>query len=61
MTEDKIEISIADKTAHFTLHWDSKQWDSSDDITEAEFPLVTHLAGRRYELYSDGTFSEVEK
>jgi hypothetical protein len=61
MTEDKIEIRIADQTAHFTLHWDSSQWDSPDDITQADFPLIAHSAGRRYELYSDGTFSQVEK
>ena len=61
MTNKTIEIRITDRTAHFTLHWDSKQWDSPDDVTQAEFPLVAPLAERRYELYSDGTFSEVEK
>jgi len=61
MTENKIEIKIADRTAHFTLHWDSSQWDSPDDITQADFPLTAHLGERRYELYSDGSFSEVEK
>lgn len=61
MTKDTIEIKIEDRSAHFTLHWDSSQWDSPDDITQAGFPLIAHLGGRRYELYSDGTFSEVEK
>jgi hypothetical protein len=61
MTEDNIEIRIQDKAAHFTLHRDSAQWDSPDDVTEADFPLIAHLNSKRYELYSDGTFSEVEK
>ena len=61
MTKDNIELRIADRPAHFTLHWDSAQWDSPDDVTQAAFPLVAHLAGKRYELYSDGTFAEVEK
>ena len=58
MTKDNIELRIAGKSAHFTLHWDSAQWDSPDDVTQAEFPLIAHLAGKRYELYSDGTFTE---
>jgi len=61
MTEDNIELRIADKPAHFILHWDIAQWDSPDDVTQAGFPLIAHLNGKRYELYSDGTFSEVEK
>lgn len=61
MTEDNIELRIADKPAHFTLHWDSKQWDSPDDVTQADFPLIAHLAGKRYELFSDGAFAEVEE
>jgi len=27
---------------------------------EGEFPLTVHLDGKRYELYSDKTFAEVE-
>jgi hypothetical protein len=27
---------------------------------EGEFPLTVHLDGKRYELYSDQTFAEVE-
>jgi hypothetical protein len=61
MTAHSVEIRIAVKTARFTLHWDSAQWDSPDDVTLADFPLIADLAGRRYELYSDGSFSEVEK
>jgi hypothetical protein len=28
---------------------------------EAAFPLIQVVDGKRYELYSDGTFAEVEK
>ena len=61
MTAHNVEIRIAVKTARFTLHWDGAQWDSPDDVTLADFPLIADLAGRRYELSSDGSFSEVEK
>jgi hypothetical protein len=29
--------------------------------TPGAFPLITTVQGKRYELYSDGTFAEVEK
>ena len=61
MTEDNIELRIAGKPAHFRLHWDSKQWDSPDDVTQADFPVIARLAGKRYELNFDGTFAEVEE
>jgi len=28
---------------------------------ESDFPLITIIEGKRYELYSDGTFAQVEK
>ena len=28
---------------------------------EGEFPFVAHVDGKRYELYSDETFNEVER
>jgi hypothetical protein len=28
---------------------------------EADFPFITVVDGRHYELYSDGTFAEVER
>jgi hypothetical protein len=32
-----------------------------EEPEEAGFPLITIVDGKRYELYSDGTFDEVEK
>ncbi|MGA8796051.1 MAG: hypothetical protein WB526_03165 [Candidatus Cybelea sp.] len=29
-------------------------------LPEGEFPLIAFADGKRYELYSDGTFDEVE-
>lgn len=34
------------------------RWTASRDVPESYFPLVVELGGRRFELYSDGTFSE---
>jgi hypothetical protein len=32
-----------------------------DEQIESVFPLIAVVDGKRYELYSDGTFAEVEK
>jgi len=32
-----------------------------EEHKESDFPLITVFEGKRYELYSDGTFAEVEK
>jgi hypothetical protein len=36
-------------------------WHSSEEQREADFPLITFIEGKRFELYSDGMFAEVEK
>jgi len=45
----------------FRLVWKHRRWHSLDAPQEADFPLITVVDGKRYELYSDGTFDEVEK
>jgi hypothetical protein len=32
-----------------------------EELEEGAFPLITAVEGKRYELYSNGTFAEVEK
>jgi hypothetical protein len=45
----------------FRLDWKLWRWHSLDEPEEAAFPLSTVIDAKRYELYSDGTFAEVEK
>jgi hypothetical protein len=45
----------------FRLDWKHQRWHSLDEPQEAAFPLITVVDGKRYELYSDGAFAEVEK
>jgi hypothetical protein len=42
------------------LDFESGRWSSTFQPPEGEFPFVVHANGRRYELYSDETFGEVE-
>jgi hypothetical protein len=45
----------------FVTHtWTTANPASSKHLSEGEFPLVRTAGGKRYELYSNGTFAEVE-
>jgi hypothetical protein len=50
--------------AHFkaALDFDRQRWEAVGEPppAEGEFPFTAELDGRRYELYSDETFDEVE-
>ena len=43
------------------LDFNSGRWSATVDPPEGDFPFVAHLGGKRYELYSDETFAEVER
>jgi hypothetical protein len=43
------------------LDFELGRWSSTEPVPpEGEFPFIAHLAGKRYEIYSDETFGEVE-
>jgi hypothetical protein len=56
-----IQITVGGRNFMFRLGWKYLRWHSLDAPEEADFPLKTVVDGKRYELYSDGTFAEVEK
>ncbi len=56
-----IQITVEGRNIMFRLDWKHSRWHSLDAPQEADFPLKTVVDGKRYELYSDGTFAEVEK
>jgi hypothetical protein len=48
-------------THQFQLDFESMRWSSTPpQLPEGLFPFVAYFNGRRYELYSDETFDEVE-
>jgi len=55
------QIKIEGRNTPFTLDWEKQRWQSSTRQEEGDFPLISVVDGKRYELYSDGTFAEVEK
>ena len=60
-----IEIPVQGRDLEFDLDAASETWtaddsDRIDQLDEGDFPLVGTINGKRYELYSDGTYAEVE-
>jgi hypothetical protein len=60
---ERVTIAFTGRVADFDLDLGAKRWHSVEAATplaEGEFPLTASAGGKRYELYSDGTFAEVE-
>jgi predicted component of type VI protein secretion system len=56
-----IQINVEGEMIPFQLDQDNWQWHSSQQPEEAAFPLMATVDRKRLELYSDGTYAEVEK
>jgi hypothetical protein len=56
-----IEIEVEGRNIPFRLDWEDRRWESLEDQNESNFPLIAEISGKRYELYSDETFAEVQK
>lgn len=62
---ETLVVTIEGRRFEFSLDPQTQRWapvalTTHDLLQESEFPLIGHAAGKRYELYSDGTFAEVE-
>jgi hypothetical protein len=44
----------------FALDFVKWRWSTPSTVPEGEFPLTADIDAKRYELYSDATFGEVE-
>ncbi|WP_180277671.1 hypothetical protein [Nostoc sp. 'Peltigera malacea cyanobiont' DB3992] len=55
------QIEVKGRNTPFILNWEERRWQSLEKPQESDFPLIAVLDGKRYELYSDGTFAEVER
>jgi hypothetical protein len=62
---ERVVVMLEGQPLEFDLDWTTHTWTPVESATrsllqESEFPLIGHAAGKRYELYSDGSFGEVE-
>lgn len=54
-----VSIEVDEQPITFSLDLANKTWKHpGEEIAEAEFPLITWVDEKRYELYSDGTLSQ---
>ena len=58
--KQSVDVRSGEVEFEAELDFDTSTWSAEQAQPEAEFPVPIHLAGKRYELYSDGTFAEVE-
>lgn len=56
-----VYITVGAHVLAFTMDEEARRWHCLKELKEAAFPLVTVWDGKRYELYSDSTFAEVER
>ncbi|HEV3090045.1 MAG TPA: hypothetical protein VGX91_01230 [Candidatus Cybelea sp.] len=53
-------ITVDGEPVPLELDFENHRWSSKRELPESYFPLVATIEGKRYELYSDATFAEVE-
>ncbi len=56
-----VQIDVEGRNTSFRLDWKTWRWHCLEEPGEAVFPLITFVDGKRYELYGDATFAEVDK
>jgi len=56
---ERVQVTIDEKPVDVDLDRSTMRW-SPDVFDEGDFPVTAMADGKRYELYSDGTFAEVE-
>ena len=56
-----VNSEVGGRPVVFRLDWKQSRWHALESLDEGVFPLIAVVDERRYELYSDGSFAEVEK
>jgi hypothetical protein len=60
----RLTVAVAGRSLEFSIDANTRKWTPGDTsanaVEEGEFPLIGYAEGKRYELYSDGSFAEVE-
>jgi hypothetical protein len=55
-----VQVPLAGGSLPFTVDFAEWTWTSVAQLDEGDFPLAFEDGGKRYEIYSDGTFAAVE-
>ena len=60
MATERAEVDVGESRP-VELDFVRTDWSSDRAFAEGDFPLVAIVRGKRYELYSDGSFDEEER
>ncbi|HEY2554976.1 MAG TPA: hypothetical protein VGI15_06985, partial [Candidatus Cybelea sp.] len=60
-TKVPVEIKVDGSMLPFELDFDAHRWSGPQALPEGYFPFAAEVHGKRYELYSDRSFAEVER
>jgi hypothetical protein len=58
---EKIDITLAGGALPFDIDFENKTWTTVAQLDEGDFPIFFEARGKRWSLYSNGTFDEEEK
>jgi hypothetical protein len=59
MASEPVQVDVGE-SGPVRLDFEKKRWTAERAFAEGDFPLIALVRGKRYELYSDGTFNEEE-
>ncbi len=60
MASERAEVDVGESRP-VDLDFETYRWSAPRDFAEGDFPLIAAVRGKRYEIYSDGTFAEEER
>jgi hypothetical protein len=55
-----VQVDTGAESVPFQVDFATKRWTCEQKFGEGDFPFVTVHDGKRYEIFSDGKFSEEE-
>ncbi len=55
-----VQVELDDQHYPIDLDFDSHRWAAEHVFGEGDFPFVVEVSGKRYEIFSNGTFAEEE-
>jgi hypothetical protein len=58
---ETVQGIVAGSAVPFEIDIENGTWSGEPAVEEGDFPIPFDRGGKRYELYSDGTFAEVER
>lgn len=60
MPSERVEVKVGEPRP-VEMDFEQRRWWAERGFAEGDFPLIATVRGKRYELYSDGTFDEEER